>query len=73
MPLSLCDDLLTMSICGIDSLSMNTVITAEIEAKKLKFHVPDINGKTKCHFMHIGPRKKVSRLTSTQYQNGKSD
>ena len=35
---------------------MNTFITTQIELKKLRFHVPDKNGKRKCHKMHIGKK-----------------
>ena len=48
------DDLLTISKCGNKSLEMNTFVNAQIEAKKLKFHTPDEDGKTKCHFLHVG-------------------
>ena len=54
LPLSMVDDLLTISRCGTASLGLNTYVNAQIETKKLRFHTPDINGKTKCHFMHIG-------------------
>ena len=37
MPLSLCDDLLTMSTCGMGSMNMITFITSQIETKKLRF------------------------------------
>jgi hypothetical protein len=59
MPLSMVDDILAVSKCGQDSLSVNTYINTEIELKKLKFHTPDKNGKTKCHKMHIGKVNKV--------------
>ena len=59
IPLSFVDDLLTMSKCGTESLEMNTYITAQIETKKLRFHTPDINGKSKCHFLHIGKTSKT--------------
>ena len=36
------------------ALALNIVINAQIELKKLKFHTPDRNGKSKCHVMHIG-------------------
>ena len=52
------DDLLTISRCGNESLEMNTFVNAQIETKKLKFHTPDANGKTKCHFLHIGKESK---------------
>ena len=54
LPLSMVDDLLTISKCGNKSLEMNTFVNAQIEAKKLKFHTPDEDGKTKCHFLHVG-------------------
>ena len=62
MPLSLCDDLLTMSTCGMDSLNMNTFITSQIETKKLRFHVPDKDGKSKCHFIHVGKKGNCPEL-----------
>ena len=53
-PLAMVDDLLTVQHCNIESLSINTFINTQIEMKKLKFHTPDINGKSKCHKMHVG-------------------
>ena len=29
-------------------------INTQIEMKKLEFHTPDKNGKSKCHKMHVG-------------------
>ena len=49
MPLSFVDDLLSISKCGTDSLSLNTYINAQIETKRLRFHTPDVNGKSKFH------------------------
>ena len=37
---------------------MNTFVGAQIECKKLKFHTPDINGKSKCNFLHVGKTHK---------------
>ena len=54
LPLSFVDDLNCISKCGFESLSLNTFINTQIELKKLRFHVPDAQGKTKCHKMHIG-------------------
>ena len=54
MPLSFVDDLLAINKCGQESLAVNTFINTQVELKKLKFHTPDKNGKTKCHKMHIG-------------------
>ena len=48
------DDLNGISKCGSDSLGLNTFINTQIELKKLRFHVTDKNGKSKCHKMHIG-------------------
>ena len=33
---------------------MNTTINTLIELKKLKFHTPENDKKSKCHSMHIG-------------------
>ena len=54
MPLGMVDDLVGISNCGHKSVELNTFITTQIEMKRLRFHVPDINGKTKCHQIHIG-------------------
>ena len=54
MPLSMVDDILVVSKCGQESLDVNTYVNTKIELKKLKFHTPDKNGKTKCHKLHIG-------------------
>ena len=58
LPLSYVDDLLTLSRCGTDSLTLNTYINAQIECKKLRFHTPDEDGKSKCHFLHIGRKNR---------------
>ena len=57
MPLAMVDDLLAVAKCGTESTNVNTFINAEIEMKKLKFHVPDSNGRSKCNKIHIGKRK----------------
>ena len=54
VPLAMVDDLLGIAPCGIKSLEMNTFINTQIEMKRLKFHTPDAQGKTKCHKMHVG-------------------
>ena len=54
LPLAFVDDLNGIAKCGLDSIALNTFITTQIELKKLKFHVPDHQGKTKCHKLHIG-------------------
>ena len=52
--LAIVDDLLGITNCGIESLEINTFINAQIEMKKLKFHTPGLDGKTKCHKIHVG-------------------
>ena len=59
LPLAMCDDLLGISTCGQESLALNTYINAQIELKKLKFHTPDKNGKTKYHKLHVGAKNKL--------------
>ena len=59
MPLAMVDDLLAMSTCGQESVSMNTFMNTQIELKKLRFHTPDKNGKTKCHKIHVGPKNNL--------------
>ena len=54
LPLAFVDDLNGISKCGSDSLGLNTFINTQIELKKLRFHITDKNGKSKCHKMHIG-------------------
>ena len=51
---AMCDDLNGVARCGMDSVALNTFITTQIEMKKLMFHVPDKNGKSKCHKIHVG-------------------
>ena len=53
LPLSFVDDLNCISRCGLDSISLNIFITTQIEMKKMRFHVPDAQGKSKCHKMHM--------------------
>ena len=38
LPLAMVDDLIAVSRCGQNSLSVNTYINTQIELKKLKFH-----------------------------------
>ena len=58
-PLGMVDDLLSVSACGHQSVAMNSYLTTQCELKKLSFHIPDENGKTKCHQMHIGRKLPV--------------
>ena len=46
--------MLGIAECGIKSVELNTFVNTHIEMKKLRFHTPDENGKTKCHVMHVG-------------------
>ena len=57
LPLAMVDDINAISRCGIESVNLNTIINTQIELKKLRFHVPDQNGKSKCHKLHIGEHK----------------
>ena len=59
LPLGMVDDLLGISSCGQSSVSLNTYINTQIELKKLRFHTPDKEGKTKCHKLHIGTKNKL--------------
>ena len=59
IPLAMVDDLLSVSKCGMDSIDMNININAIIELKKLSFHTPVENKKSKCHMMHIGSPNAV--------------
>ena len=58
LPLGFIDDLNGIARCGQESLELNNFLNAQIELKKLRFHVPDVNGKTKCHKLHIGKSLK---------------
>ena len=57
-PLAMVDDLLAISKCGLESQKINTSINTLIELKKLTFHTPEPNKKSKCHFLHIGRANK---------------
>ena len=62
-PLAMVDDLLTISSCGTQSIEMNITINTLIELKKLKFHTPVENKKSKCHSLHIGkPSKNCHKM-----------
>ena len=47
-PLSMCDDVVSVARCGIDSIKTNAIINAKIESKKLEF------GPKKCVNIHVG-------------------
>ena len=58
MPLAMVDDLLGMARCGAESADLNIMANSKIEMKKLRFHIPDEQGKSKCHTLHIGKNSK---------------
>ena len=59
LPLAMVDDINGISKCGLESIALNTYINTQIEMKKLRFHVPDKQGKSKCHKIHIGKHNKA--------------
>ena len=76
MPLGMVDDLLAVARCGTESRNMNTFINNEIEMKKLRFHIPDNEGKSKCHIIHIGKKKidcQVLKVHGCPMEGVKSD
>ena len=52
-PLSMVDDLICISKCGINSIIMNSFINSKSSMKKLQF------GVDKCHKIHVGKVKTV--------------
>ena len=58
LPLAMVDDLNGIAKCGLESVALNSFLTTQIEMKKLKFHVPDKQGKSKCHKIHVGGNTK---------------
>ena len=59
LPLAMVDDLLAVRKCGVDSIETNTTINTIIEMKKLEFHIPKPNKKSKCHYLHVGKPSHV--------------
>ena len=59
LPLAMVDDINAISRCGLESVNLNTFINTQIELKKIHFHVPNAEGKSKCHKMHIGGNKEM--------------
>ena len=51
-PLSMVDDVVTISNCGVDSIKVNAIVQAKVETKQLDL------GHTKCFNMHIGKKDK---------------
>ena len=58
IPLAMIDDLIAVRSCGFDAIETNITINTIIELKKLQFHIPGDNKKSKCHFLHIGKKNK---------------
>ena len=56
--LAMVDDLLGIAPCGLESIAMNTFINVHIEMKKLRFHTPGPDGKSKCHKIHVGKQNE---------------
>ena len=52
-PLSMVDDLVLISRCGIESVLMNGFINCKTNQKKLQY------GVDKCHRMHVGPKNHL--------------
>ena len=44
----MCDDVVSVARCGLDSIKTNAIIDSKIESKKLEF------GPTKCYNIHVG-------------------
>ena len=59
LPLAMVDDLLAVRKCGLNSVETNTTINTIIELKKLEFHIPKANKKSKCHYLHVGKPNHV--------------
>ena len=51
-PLSMIDDVITVSNCGVDSVKTNSIVQAKIECKQLQL------GHKKCFNMHVGQKSK---------------
>ena len=51
-PLSMVDDVVTISTCGVDSIKVNAIVQAKVETKQLEL------GHAKCFNMHIGQKSK---------------
>ena len=74
--LAMVDDLLGIAPCGLESLALNTFINVQIEMKKLRFHTPGPDGKSKCHKIHVGRTNEFCPtllVHGTKMQEVKSD
>ena len=65
--LAMIDDLLGIAPCGLESLALNTFINVQIEMKKLRFHTPGPEGKSKCQKIHVG---RPNEFCPTLYVHG---
>ena len=52
-PLAMIDDLVCPSVCGVDSVLINSYINAKTNTKKLQF------GVNKCHKLHVGKKNQL--------------
>ena len=55
IPQAVVDDLISVTSFGKDSIEMNISINTKIELKKLKFHTPEVNKRSKCNMMEAIP------------------
>ena len=51
-PLSMVDDVISVSSCGVNSIMVNAIIQAKVECKQLEL------GSKKCFNMHVGKKSK---------------
>ena len=65
--LSYIDDLNKVTKCGVNSLENNTIVTKQIETKRLNFNVGNDTKKSKCEKLHIG--KDKSKCTTLTVRN----
>ena len=61
IPLTYIDDIGAASRCGETSMKLNTYITTNIEAKKLKFNEKTVEQKGKCFKIYVGSKKSSCR------------
>ena len=57
--LAMINDINGISKCCIDSIALTPFINKQIKLKKLKFHVPDKKGWSKCYKMHVGIQSRT--------------
>ena len=69
-PRSMCDDVISISRCGIDFIKKNAIINAKIQSKKIKF------GPSKCSNIHARENSEICcdlnvhslRMTKTDHE-----